>query len=130
MGFDVSFIASRADATVKTEVFRVDRERYFEAVEKGPQKQGKRFLLAHLGGEAISPRQAVAAYCYDCTGFYDDGGKDCGNETCPLHPFMPYNPNRRKGGVGGPGNPKALKAWMAKRGESEDEESDAEEADE
>ena len=106
----------------------MDRERYFEAVVKGPQKQGKRFLLAHLGGEAISPRQAIAAYCYDCTGFYDAGGKDCGSKTCPLYPFMPYNPNRRKSG--GAGNINALKAWQARRGEDEDEGADAEEADE
>lgn len=132
LGFDVSLIASLPSATVKTEVFRVDRERYFEAVVKGPQKQGKRFLLAHLGGEAIPPRQAIAAYCYDCTGFYDDGGKDCGSKTCPLYPFMPYNPNRRKSKSGGPGNVEALKAWQARRGADEDADdgADAKEADE
>lgn len=108
----------------------MDRERYFARVTKGAKKQGKQFLLAHLNGEPISPRQAIAAYCYDCTGFYDAGGKDCGSETCPLHPFMPYNPNRRKARMGGAGNVEALKAWQARRGKDEDEGTDVEEADE
>ena len=89
--------------------FGVDREQYFKAVRKGKERQGKRYLMAHLEGKDLTQRQAIYAMCYDCMGFYDDGMRDCEIRTCPLHSFMPYNPNKRKIATGGKGNPEALK---------------------
>ena len=74
----------------------MDKERYLASVKNGKLKYGKNNLIDYLEGRTLSPQQAIRAYCYDCTGFYDDGAEDCGNATCPLHPFMPYNPKRQK----------------------------------
>lgn len=40
-----------------------------------------------------SRRYAIEAKCYDCTGGYIDGRKDCENPKCPLYTFMPYRRN-------------------------------------
>ena len=37
-----------------------------------------------------SRRYAIEAKCFDCTGQYSDGRKDCENTKCPLYTFMPY----------------------------------------
>lgn len=81
----------------------MDPRTYFEAVKKGPLKNGKNYLLRHLEGKPLTQQQAIRAHCYACMGFYEGGTKDCGITTCPLHPFMPFNPNRRRVG------------WMGKR---------------
>lgn len=74
----------------------MDKKAYIESVEKGVTAQGKRYLLKFLKGERITLGESVMAYCYDCTGFLDEGRRDCENDLCPLHPFMLYNPNRQK----------------------------------
>ena len=76
----------------------MDPKAYFEAVKKGPLKNGKNYLLRHLEGKPLTQQQAIRAHCYDCMEFYDGGSRDCGVTTCPLHPFMPFNPNRRRVG--------------------------------
>jgi len=63
--------------------------------ERGLQAQGKRELIAHLEGLAITMKKAILAKCYDCNGGYADGKVDCQSPRCPLHPFMPY----REGGA-------------------------------
>ena len=66
-----------------------------EQVEKyGLNTRDKKYLIAHLSGEKLTPTQAIHAKCYECMGFYADGKADCGISDCPLYPFMRYNPNR------------------------------------
>lgn len=36
--------------------------------ERGLQAQGKRELIAHLEGLAITMKKAILAKCYDCNG--------------------------------------------------------------
>jgi hypothetical protein len=61
----------------------------------GSTARGKRELIAFLGGEALTTKESILANCYECTGFYLDGRKDCEAEGRPFHVFMPY----RKGGA-------------------------------
>ena len=61
-----------------------------EITRNGKSAQGKKELLKHLDGKKLTLRQAVAAKCYDCGGYYQDGKIDCDLISCPLHPFMPY----------------------------------------
>ena len=66
-----------------------------EQVEKyGLNTRDKKYLIAHLSGEKLTPTQAIHAKCYECMGFYADGKADCGIETCPNYPMMRYNPHR------------------------------------
>ena len=51
---------------------------------------GRSELHRHLQGKKLKEIEAIKAKCYDCTGGYADGLKDCGVKECPLHPFMPY----------------------------------------
>lgn len=37
-----------------------------------------------------SSRSAIEGKCFDCTGGYADGYKDCEITYCPLYRFMPY----------------------------------------
>ncbi len=61
----------------------------------GSTARGKRELIAFFKGETLTMKESVLANCYQCTGFYMDGRKDCEVEGCPLYVFMPY----RKGGA-------------------------------
>ena len=66
-----------------------------EEVEKyGINTRDKKYLLAHLSGEKLTPTQAVHAKCYECMGYYADGKVDCGISDCPLYQFHRYNPHR------------------------------------
>jgi hypothetical protein len=56
----------------------------------GKSAKGRKELLRHFDGGKLTLRQAVAAKCYDCCGYYADGKIDCDLISCPLHPFMPY----------------------------------------
>ena len=67
-----------------------------EIMRDGKSAQGKRELLKHLDGKKLTLRQAVAAQCYSCTGYYADGKEDCGLLSCPLHGFMPYRKSERR----------------------------------
>jgi hypothetical protein len=62
----------------------------------GKTSRGKKELLKHLEGGRLTLKQATFAYCYDCSGYFADGKKDCKVSQCPLHPFMPFNPVKRK----------------------------------
>lgn len=73
----------------------MSKESYANGATKGRDCPGKRHMLRFLNGERLTQAQAIAAYCYDCMGFYVDGKVDCGNALCPLHPLMPYNPSRQ-----------------------------------
>lgn len=67
-----------------------------ETVENGMKARGKKELLNHLDGIRLSARQALAAKCYDCMGYFSDGKSDCQTPDCPLYPYMAYNPARKK----------------------------------
>ena len=67
-----------------------------EITRNGKSAQGKRELLKHLDGKKLTLRQAVAAKCYDCCGYYQDGKIDCDLISCPLHGFMPYRKSERR----------------------------------
>lgn len=58
---------------------------------KGKAFQGKNELIRHYRGKRLTIAQAVKAYCYDCSGYYNDGAEDCGIPTCPLYPYAPYS---------------------------------------
>jgi Zn-finger protein len=61
-----------------------------ETVENGALAKGKKELLAHLYDERLTARQAIAAKCYDCMGYFADGRQDCKMPHCPLYPWMAY----------------------------------------
>jgi len=66
-----------------------------EDVEKhGLATVDRKYLLAFLFGEKLTPMQTIHARCYECMGGYADGKQDCGVEDCPNYPYMRYNPNR------------------------------------
>ena len=66
-----------------------------EIQKYGKSAKGRKELLRHLEGGKLTLRQAVAAQCYSCTGYYADGKFDCGLLSCPLHAFMPYKNTER-----------------------------------
>lgn len=49
----------------------------------------KKYIVDH---QPLPPLKAIAAFCADCMGEYEDGPQDCQSNRCPLHPYMPYNP--------------------------------------
>lgn len=63
-------------------------------IGRGKRHQGRKEFLEFKKGNKIPASAAIKAYCYTCMSEYDDGAGDCGDENCPLHPFMPYNKNR------------------------------------
>lgn len=80
----------------------MDNQRKIDEVKKhGLTKQGKNEIIRHLEGARLTMRQLVKAKCYDCMGYYADGGADCGIPTCPLYPYHPYNPNKQKNAAKG-----------------------------
>lgn len=70
------------------------RKLYEEVDEHGINTRDKKYLLAHLNKDKLSPSQAIHAKCYECMGYYIDGKQDCGIKDCPLYPFFRYNPHR------------------------------------
>ena len=69
--------------------------RYEEVEEYGRKMLGKKYLLNYLAGSRLTPMQAIYATCYECMGYFADGGMDCKIEDCPNYPFMRFNPHRR-----------------------------------
>ncbi|KAF0218564.1 MAG: hypothetical protein FD174_2864 [Geobacteraceae bacterium] len=66
------------------------KEEMLRNVQKWPKNRGKAALLKFLRGGKLTPMEAIKAKCYDCCCGYDDGGYDCGIESCPLRALMPY----------------------------------------
>lgn len=52
--------------------------------------QGKKELVAYLGGLTVGKAPSIKAKCYDCMGGYPDGAMDCLLVRCALYPYMPY----------------------------------------
>lgn len=40
--------------------------------------------------EKLTRSLAMAAYCHQCLGYYQDGKQDCEAVSCPLYKWMPY----------------------------------------
>lgn len=57
---------------------------------EGISARGRVDLVKFVSGRRLTPLQAIRAKCYDCTGYYADGKKDCEQSDCPLYRFMPY----------------------------------------
>lgn len=51
-----------------------------------PRSVGQRYAIDNLNGINLTPKQAIQANCFDCTG----GIKDCIAYTCPLHKSSDY----------------------------------------
>lgn len=64
-------------------------------VQRADRASGREALIRHLNGLHNTPLHAIAAHCYDCTGFYRQGRESCEQPLCPLFPYMPYNPDKR-----------------------------------
>lgn len=57
----------------------------------GKTAKGKNEYLNYMEhGTKLSPKQAILANCYQCTGCYDSGKIDCQISACPLYGYMPY----------------------------------------
>jgi hypothetical protein len=68
-----------------------------KAIQKmGKEGQGRSELIRHLKGEKLTRGEAILAECYDCTGWYTDGAKDCESPNCPFYQFMPYRENKNQ----------------------------------
>lgn len=75
-----------------------------------PSSTGREQLKTYLSGKIIGKADALRAKCFDCSGHYVDGRKDCEVEWCPLYPYMPYGKLRKKRYV----RPDRLNNWDAK----------------
>jgi hypothetical protein len=63
---------------------------YEKIDEHGVTSRGKTQMLRHLNGEKLTRNQSIAAKCFDCMGWYQDGRLDCRMPNCPLYPFRSY----------------------------------------
>ena len=73
------------------------RKQKIESLSAVMASRGKDLLKQYLTGEAtLTTKQAIIAQCCECSGYYEDGKKDCENPLCSLYPFMPYNILRKK----------------------------------
>jgi len=59
-------------------------------IEFGKKAVGQQSFIDLLYGDTLTTVKLIEAYCYDCTGFYEDGISDCKNPKCPLYSKMPY----------------------------------------
>jgi hypothetical protein len=71
------------------------RRQLIREVERGPRRQGQAEYLKFLRGQYCTRQELIAAKCYDCAGFYQDGASSCENKQCPLFRYHPY---RKSGG--------------------------------
>lgn len=66
-----------------------------EIVQHGKTAKGKKEILKHLAGGKLTPKQAIQAKCFDCTGYFADGKHDCQMPKCSLYPFMTFKSNKQ-----------------------------------
>ena len=66
------------------------KDRLEDIKRLGKRFRGRRELIAHYQGKALTIRQAVAAQCYDCQGYMNEGAIDCDEKDCVFYPWMPY----------------------------------------
>ena len=65
-----------------------------DVMECGSKAKGRSARIRCLEGKPVTRKQAILAYCYDCTGGYEDGAQDCGDTACSLYPYHPYRKKR------------------------------------
>ncbi len=56
----------------------------------GKRAKGRTERIKHLQGKKLTRQQAIFAHCFDCTGGYADGNRDCEINTCSLYPYHAY----------------------------------------
>jgi hypothetical protein len=56
----------------------------------GKRAKGRSERIGYLEGKRLTRQQAILAHCYDCTGGYDGGPRDCGIDTCSLYRYHAY----------------------------------------
>jgi len=61
----------------------------------GISARGRTELIKYLNGGKLSRKEAMAAMCYDCTGYYSDGRVDCELPSCPMYGWMPLKGKKR-----------------------------------
>ena len=66
-----------------------------EIVQHGKTAKGKKELLKHLAGGKLTPKQAIHAKCFDCSGYFADGKHDCQMPKCSLYPYMTFKANKQ-----------------------------------
>ena len=62
----------------------------------GIRAKGKAERIRYLEGETLTRAEAMLAFCYDCTGGYADGARDCEIPACSLYVYMPYRKDKKK----------------------------------
>lgn len=62
----------------------------------GIRARGQAERIKCLKGESLTRGEAMLAHCYDCTGGYSDGVRDCEIKTCSMYAFMPYRKDKVK----------------------------------
>jgi len=65
-------------------------KKYRDAVKSGEIVPEKLSPLQRAERNPTSLKMAIIAKCYECSGEYADGRKDCGIKSCPLYRWMPY----------------------------------------
>ena len=56
----------------------------------GRRAKGRNERIKYLEGQPLTRQQAIRAHCFDCTGGYTDGARDCERKTCSMYGFHPY----------------------------------------
>lgn len=70
-----------------------------EAIKaRGRSFKGRTGYIKYLStGKPLTPQAAMAAMCYECMGYYADGGEDCAVIVCPIYPYNPYGAAKKGG---------------------------------
>ena len=71
---------------------------YLRYARSGPRRLGRKEMIAHLEGKALTRKQAMDAKCYECNGM---GESDyCDIQSCPLlqHTNMRNTPHTTREG--------------------------------
>lgn len=74
----------------------LNSKRIEEIQRCGKTVKGKTEFIHHLEGEQLSRKQAIAAHCYECMGYFSDGRQDCRMQQCSLYPFMVFSSKKKK----------------------------------
>lgn len=75
----------------------INNDKLLAIRKHGKAAIGRAELIRHYSGKKMTYRQMCLAQCYDCTGYYADGKKDCDIITCPLYHQMPYRVTPEEG---------------------------------
>ena len=75
---------------------QIQRKTLMRAAADGRRAQGRTELVGYWAGDNENRLARIRAKCYECTGYYADGVKDCGNDLCPLYPDHPYSPTAKE----------------------------------